>query len=91
MALSEVVQRIMAHPGGDGLFLLPPPAKSRLSSLSIGRASRPRCTTAPRFDVYKQALEVLDAVHYEPESGFPVVDSLLADEIMEAYQELEEE
>ena len=33
----------------------------------------------------------ISAVHYEPESGFPVVDSLLADEIMEAYQELEEE
>ena len=43
-----------------------------------------------RFDVYKQAKEVLRAVQYKPESGFPVIDSLLADEIMETYQEMDD-
>lgn len=88
-ALSEVVQRKWRIPEVTAYFCAA--SKKQIEFAFYWQGQQTPVYHSTRFDVYKQALEVLDAVHYEPESGFPVVDSLLADEIMEAYQELEEE
>ena len=87
-ALSEVVQRKWRIPEVTAYFCAS--NKKQIEFAFYWQGQQTPVYHSTRFDVYKQAKEVLKAVQYQPEGGFPVVDSLLADELMEAYQELEE-
>ena len=87
-ALSEVVQRKWRIPEVTAYFCAS--NKKQIEFAFYWQGQQTPVYHSTRFDVYKQAKEVLKAVQYQPEGGFPVVDSLLAYELMEAYQELEE-
>lgn len=87
-ALSEVVQKKWRIPEVTAYFCAA--NKKHIEFAFYWQGQQTPVYHSTKFDVYKQAQEVLRAVHYEPDVGFPVVDSLLADELMEAYEEAEE-
>ena len=86
-ALSEVVQRKWRIPEVTAYFCAA--NKKQIEFAFYWQGQQTPVYHSTRFDVYKQAKEVLKTLHYEPDDGFPVVDSLLADELMEAYEEKE--
>ena len=78
----------MAHSRGDGLFCAT--NKKQIEFAFYWQGQQTPVYHSTRFDVYKQAKEVLKAVQYEPETAFPWWIPCWRMKIMEAYQQQEE-